>query len=113
MFRTAAVALLAMALIGCGDVATDHLPSDSPAVMLDPSGSPVSIYVYGRAEPDKESGQRGILIPSGTRVRVLEDDDTHSHSSSNRMVEVRVDEGEHRQAVGFVARSKLRPSSLK
>jgi hypothetical protein len=112
MSRAAAVALMAMAVIGCGDSETARLPAKSLAVLVDPQGSPVNLYVIGQAEPQKERTPHGVAIPSGTAVQVLEDDDFRS-SSDRRMVEVQVTAGERRELVGFVVRSKLRPEPAK
>jgi hypothetical protein len=109
MSRTAAIALMAMAVIGCGDGETALLPANSPAILVDPQGSTVAVYTYDQTESEKESTPHGVAIPSGTRVLVLEDDEFDSANSENRMVEVRLLEGDRRELVGFVSRRKLRP----
>ena len=103
MWKMAAV-LLSVTVIGCGNSEMDQLRPGSSAQTFDYSNSRVSVFVGKQ----REKALKAVEVPPGTKVLVLEDDELNL-ARRTRMVEVRVEEGEQRDAIGFVARANLRP----
>jgi hypothetical protein len=101
--------LVALGLAGCGEnAAVSPLPANSMATLYQDKGGTVTIE---STEKDAVGLALFVALPSGTRVRVLEDQPAKPPTKAEqRLIRVRVEDGERKGLTGTIRRNKLRPA---